>query len=108
MKTLNKLTAQVAKQIHSAIIEQVEWIKNQEEVVTKSVMGNTINGFNLRQNVQALETGKSTLSHLKTHFESFTGITYDSYCEGINVEKVITPEEKLLEAIKELVSNKKK
>lgn len=103
-KSLNKVTEAIALKVHQKIQEQVSWIEQQENQVTESIIGVSKNGYDLRQNIQALGTGKATLSYLKEHFEAFVGISYDEYCEGVNIEKVLTPEEKLLLAIKELMT----
>lgn len=103
---MNKLTKKVAERIAAKIKEQYNWIENQENTVTESILGD-VNQYDLRQNIQALETGKRTLTALKDHFEEFAGISYDDYC-ATNPEavKVKTAEEKLLEAIKEIINGK--
>ena len=100
---LNPLQKAVAEKIHTQITESQKWIESQEKLITDVILGGPDNSYNLRQNCQALDSGHCAMSSLKAHFESFVGITHDRYCEGIEVAKVVTPEEKLLAAIKELM-----
>ena len=101
---LNELQASVAKRIHDSIMEQSNWVKSQQEALTNAVLTGSANGFNLRQNCQAMDSGERALSALKAHFKSFVGIEYDEYCIGIEVAPVTTAEERLLSAIKELMN----
>lgn len=100
---LNKITQAIAERIHLKIKQQVNWIKDQDKVVTENILGNSTNTFDLRQNVQALKTGENTLTYLKETFESTVGISYDAYVESIGEKKITTPEEKFLNAIREVV-----
>lgn len=100
-KKLNPVLALVAERLHKLITEQVKWIETQDKLVTAFILTGNTNGnaFDLRQNVQALETGKNTLASLKNHFEAAVEMSYDEYCKGINVATVLTTEERLVKTL---------
>ena len=102
-KELSKFQLNMAERISAKIKTQHEWVSAQEQVVFNAVIGEQT-PFDLRQCVQALETGKSTLKALKVCFEEAVGVDYDTYCvENITAKPVVTAEDKLLAAIKELL-----
>jgi hypothetical protein len=99
---LSTLQAMVAERMHLSIQEQVMFVKRQESIVNECLIGLKPNPYDLRQNIQALETGKSSMSALKGMFQTHIGISYDDYCDSIEVEKVVTAEERLIQAIKDI------
>ena len=101
---LSKLQMTAAKNIVGHITSQKKFIERQQEVVDKAVLGDMSSEYDLRQNIQCLETGKRTLEHLTAHFEEYVGCTYEQYCDENKIEVVETPESKLVTAVKELVA----
>lgn len=102
--TFSLLQERAAVKIAGYIKAQQTWITQQEAKLADTVLGLNVSDYDLRQLVAGLRTGKETLSYLKSYFLQFVGMDYDTYCEQ-NPEaiKVVTPEEKLLEAIKGLI-----
>jgi len=107
-KQVSVLAERAALKISGYIEKQVEWIGKQEEVLADTVLGKDVSQYDLRQIVAGIKTGKETLSYLKLYFEQFVGMTYDEYCEQHpEIAKIETPEEKLLQLIKEIVKEGK-
>lgn len=99
---LSTLQAMVAEKMHHSIQAQVTFVKAQEVAVNEILIGMKPNPYDLRQNIQALETGKTSMSALKVMFQTHIGISYDDYCDSIDVEKIVTAEERLVQAIKDI------
>jgi hypothetical protein len=102
---LNKLQTIVADRLNSSIKEQNYWIKKQTKELDDSIIQGSSNGYNLRQTIQALETGKTTLTHLIATFEAYVGINYEDYCASIKEDVIATPADLLLNGIKKILEN---
>ena len=104
---LTPLQAKVAIKIAGKIAEQETWIKSQESQVLDAILGDSKTGYDLRQMVQALNTGKMTQQALTNHFVELVGITYEDYTKlDDKAVKIVSPEEKLLQAISNLIDSK--
>jgi hypothetical protein len=107
VKKLSRVQMMVAKQLAATITECQKYVVKQTEVVDMQLLGAKLNAFDLRQNIQALETGKRTLNHIINHFEENVGMTYDDYCTANpEVMKADRVEDMLLSAITQLIDSK--
>ena len=71
---LKRVPDQIAINLDSFIQSQIKWIEKQESIVLSLIMAGTQSatdskGYDLRQSIQALETGRTTLAYLNTYFE---------------------------------------
>lgn len=112
MKGLNKFTVAAAQRLHVCIQEQKQWVEEQELVVDEFIIvGKSMrnDGFNLRQCIQALATGKRTQDILVEKFESEIGIPYCEYCDSIKSpeKSVKTSTEVLVEALAKFLAENK-
>ena len=111
-KLTQKLINKVANNLDRMIQDQISWIEKQEEVVSEALLtghsGN--NGYNLRQNIQALQTGKTTLVHLNSYFLDFTGQTHEEWIKENKKESksMDTPSDLILKAINQLIAGSDK
>lgn len=104
---LNPLQLKVAENIAEKIKEQDVWIEKQEKIIIDSVLGSSKTGYDLRQTVQATNSGKLTRDALVNYFNQLVGITYEDYCKvNDKVVKVVTTEQALLNAISNLIDSK--
>jgi hypothetical protein len=103
MKTLSPLQTIVAEKLHNCISEQDRFIAYTKNVVQKQMLGENLNSFSLRQNVQALETGNTTKDALLKHFNEYVECTHAEYVESISIPTVNpSVESRLVSIIKEL------
>ena len=101
---LSKLQETVAKNLVKYIEDQKSFIERSENTVTESLLGGGSSSYDLRQNIQCLETAKNTLHHLLTNFEEHVGVAYEAYCDANKIEKINSPIEDLTSAVKELIT----
>lgn len=103
-KEISVLAQRAANKMTGYIKDQVKWIKEQEEKLADAILGLNSTGYDLRQLVTGIKIGQETLNYLKIYFEQFVGISYDEYCtEHPEAMKIVTPDEKLLSAMKEFM-----
>jgi hypothetical protein len=101
---LKPLEAMVANKIHKSIVEQHEFIAKQDENIAECLIGDRHNGWNLRQNVQAGETGKEALKSLLKLFKDYVGVDHEEYLKHLKVEdKTQSVADKLMDAIKSAI-----
>lgn len=109
MQEISKLQKKAADKLSLQIVQQSNWVQEQESKTEDIIFSDSnvgSNGYNLRQHVQALVAGKGALEYLLSCFKEYVGIEYKEYAEQnqITVKEIKTPEQRLLDAIKEVIS----
>jgi len=103
MSKLTPLQKSVAEKLNALIVEQNQWIEITNKEVQKGLIGCCTNGWNLRQNIQALNTGKLTLTALRDSFTENIGMPYEVYVEDNKKADKPTIESRLATIIKDLI-----
>lgn len=82
---MNKYVKIVANRLHKLIQEQQDWIEKQEfivdEFIATGVNPEVNQKWDLRQCIQALNTGKMTQQTLLDKFDQEIGMPYSQYVE---------------------------
>lgn len=106
---MNKYLKIVANRLHKVIQEQHEWIEMQEMIVDEFIATgvNPEQGskWDLRQCIQALNTGKMTKDTLLSKFEQEIGMTYEQFIDEYQKESkvVVSETDKLARKIAEFI-----